>query len=333
MGCCASKGPEFPPKLNVGACNSQGKRKYNEDRFAMLYPLPSAPEVAYFGIFDGHSGKVCATYCQDQMHKYISEYALPDLEPQGVAEAFMRCDDDFLSLAVPREMRDGSTATVITVSNDRLMVANVGDSRCVVSRAGIAVEMSIDHKASEPGESRRLADLGAKVRGKYIRSRSSTSMIAVSRAIGDKDYKTEANPLDRLLISVPHVAYMPLDNDVQFFVVASDGMWDVIDNQSCVDFVLAELRDGLSAPQIARKLVIKALNRRSSDNITVIVVVFPEADFDFKNIRRVPAKAELESSGGSVLSGCDESSDQETSSLTDSAIDVRTQSSGSSDSD
>lgn len=265
----------------------------------MLYPLPSMPDTAFFGVYDGHSGKMAAQFCQEQMHLFLMKYAGADLPPEGIVEAFMRCDDEFLGMAVPREMRDGTTATVVTVTPTRMMCANVGDSRCVVSRAGEAIAMSVDHKASEPGEQERLDNLGARVRGKYIRAWNSTSMIAVSRAIGDKEYKKEKNPVERLLISVPHISFLDVTPDLQFCVIASDGLWDVVDNQTAVSFVLTELRAGSSAPQIARKLVIKALNRMSSDNITVLVVVFPRAVFKFNEYKYTINKG-VASSGDSV---------------------------------
>jgi serine/threonine protein phosphatase PrpC len=42
----------------------------------------------------------------------------------------------------------GCTSNVIYIDKDqkKIFVANAGDSRCVLGRAGGAVEMSIDHK-------------------------------------------------------------------------------------------------------------------------------------------------------------------------------------------
>jgi serine/threonine protein phosphatase PrpC len=40
----------------------------------------------------------------------------------------------------------GSTATVLLVTDEHLYCANAGDARTVLSKAGSAVEMSLDHK-------------------------------------------------------------------------------------------------------------------------------------------------------------------------------------------
>ncbi|GFT10982.1 probable protein phosphatase CG10417, partial [Nephila pilipes] len=57
----------------------------------------------------------------------------------------------------------GSTATVAVVSGSRIYVANVGDSRCVLSRNGQAIDMSVDHKPDDPGEFFRIVNAGGSV--------------------------------------------------------------------------------------------------------------------------------------------------------------------------
>ncbi|KAL3138640.1 hypothetical protein ABBQ32_006400 [Trebouxia sp. C0010 RCD-2024] len=53
----------------------------------------------------------------------------------------------------------GCTAVVALVQGDTLLVANAGDSRCVVSEAGKAVPMSFDHKPTDEKEHSRIINV------------------------------------------------------------------------------------------------------------------------------------------------------------------------------
>ena len=54
----------------------------------------------------------------------------------------------------------------------------------------------------------------------------------------------------------------------QFVIVACDGLWDVIQDQQAVDFVLKYQED---KENISQHLINEALRRGSTDNITVVV--------------------------------------------------------------
>ena len=57
----------------------------------------------------------------------------------------------------------GTTAIVALLRGNQLTVANVGDSRCVLCRNGIALEMSMDHKPEDEQELNRIHKAGGKV--------------------------------------------------------------------------------------------------------------------------------------------------------------------------
>ena len=59
----------------------------------------------------------------------------------------------------------GTTAIVALLRGNRLVVANVGDSRCVLCRGKKAVDMSLDHKPEEECETERIKKAGGKITG------------------------------------------------------------------------------------------------------------------------------------------------------------------------
>ena len=79
----------------------------------------------------------------------------------------------------------GCTACVCLVTVDTIYCANAGDSRAVISsKTGKCTEMSYDHKPDNDGELKRV-----KAAGGFVEDGRVQGVIAVSRAIGDWEYK------------------------------------------------------------------------------------------------------------------------------------------------
>jgi serine/threonine protein phosphatase PrpC len=145
---------------------------------------------AYYGVFDGHGGRRAADFARDNLYDFISSDkgfgtnisealgaaflkvwpSLPYCHPRHLAyyctitpSATWQADRKFVELAEAEELRDGTTAVAAYVRDGRLWVANVGDSRAVLSRRGVAVALSEDHRPSDPGEQARIENNGGTV--------------------------------------------------------------------------------------------------------------------------------------------------------------------------
>jgi serine/threonine protein phosphatase PrpC len=79
----------------------------------------------------------------------------------------------------------GCTSCVVLITNDALFCANAGDSRaCLGLKNGKLIELSYDHKPDNDGELARI-----KAGGGFVDDGRVQGIIAVSRAIGDWEYK------------------------------------------------------------------------------------------------------------------------------------------------
>jgi serine/threonine protein phosphatase PrpC len=96
-----------------------------------------------------------------------------------------------------------------------LYVANVGDTRAVLSKSGQAERMSVDDKCDNLDEQIRIKQAN----GLIVMNRVG-GVLAVTRAFGDHSLK------DSGLIAVPHVLKYTLKPFDKFLVIASDGVWD-----------------------------------------------------------------------------------------------------------
>uniref|UniRef100_A0A673KV07 Protein phosphatase 1G n=1 Tax=Sinocyclocheilus rhinocerous TaxID=307959 RepID=A0A673KV07_9TELE len=176
----------------------------------------------------------------------------------------------------------GTTAVVALIRGKQLIVANAGDSRCVVSEKGKAVDMSYDHKPEDELELTRIKNAG----GKVTMDGRVNGGLNLSRAIGDHFYKRNKAlpPEEQMISSLPDVKVLTLNEDHEFMVVACDGIWNVMSSQEVVDFVNERLKTeaGKNRPlsAIIEELLDHCLAPDTSgdgtgcDNMTCVIISF-----------------------------------------------------------
>lgn len=186
----------------------------------------------------------------------------------------------------------GTTAIVALLRGSQLTVANVGDSRCVLCRNGIALEMSMDHKPEDEQELNRIHKAGGKVtcEGRV------NGGLNLSRALGDHSYKlqSELSAHEQQITAMPDVKQTQLTDADKFMVIACDGIWNVKGSQEVVDFVATRLREqtkdnGVDLERICEELLDACLAPDTSgdgsgcDNMTIIIVLFSSSSSTTEN--------------------------------------------------
>lgn len=289
--------------LEVGSCAIQGRRPYMEDRRTIIEdlrdmmsqagkehsPNGAGERCSFFAVFDGHGGQLASTFASGYLHKNLVKSAHFPHDPiRALEEACEITDREFAEKYQSATSQDGTTACMVLIMGQRLYVANVGDSRAVLCRKGKAVALSDDHKPDKPSEKKRIEDSGGVVKkGSFFnipmgpfRVYQGDGMrggLAVSRALGDTFYKDPKRPAMEWLVSaIPEIKEESLQPGAdEFFIVASDGFWDVFSNENAV-LLTRELlqKKELSLADVAQTLTAKAFSRESLDNITVVIVRF-----------------------------------------------------------
>lgn len=157
-------------------------RNYNEDRVSIILnimkPLDRQdefwPRCSFFGVYDGHGGVQCADFLRDNLHQFvISHKSFPFAPKEALLGGFIEAERVFLASATKLTSigeteiieKSGSCAIVILIVGDMCYIANVGDSRAVMSgEAGDKIwALSRDHKPMDEIEYRRIAEAGGKV--------------------------------------------------------------------------------------------------------------------------------------------------------------------------
>ncbi|XP_009382153.2 protein phosphatase 2C 51 [Musa acuminata AAA Group] len=310
------------PAVAFGSISLAGRSREMEDAVSIqpdFFRAEGGPSIHFFAVFDGHGGSHVAALCKGQMHVLLAEeLGRAETETERDAEAeeariktavgrsFARMDELALmacacgTIGLPpcgceRSGTEseivGSTAVVALVGGGRLVVANCGDSRAVLSRGGRAVPLSDDHKPDRPDELARIEAAGGRVI--YLNGARVYGILAMSRALGDKYLKPA-------VISEPEIRVVEITAADECLIIASDGLWDVLPNDLACDVArrcleeadptrgserlvhedggdtagdpekehASDARCSLAAALLARL----ALGRRSADNISVVVI-------------------------------------------------------------
>ncbi|GBG29963.1 Protein phosphatase, putative [Hondaea fermentalgiana] len=245
-----------------GVVELKGRRPYMEDRHMVVPRLNGNPNLTLYGVFDGHGGDAAAEFCAKYLGAMLSEAPVDiSVKPQqALTHAFKAIDNKFLEYAHVKKMDDGTTAIAALANGDSVVVANTGDSRAVlVQGSGRVLPLSKDHKPDRNDERDRIAKLGGSV--VHWGVWRVEGILAVSRAIGDRLLK-------EYVIPDPEFKEWVCGPDDMYIVLATDGLWDVIDNDSVARLIL-NCRDAQDGAEI---LTQEAFKQGSMDNVTVLVI-------------------------------------------------------------
>ena len=282
--------PKFSSK-QVGPLKSfsyntfQGLFKdYNEDRVSVcsLIKKPSSskmktwPKISYFAIFDGHGGEECSEFLKNNYMNYLIENAnFPFDIKLSMIESFQKIEDDFFKLKCKDNLEDsdksGSCALVSVIFDNKIYIANIGDSRAIMSIGGGTKvrQLTADQKPDNIKEFERALKNGSKIylddnddpdrdeskiefikdkaeleKMKEIKENSKEEKIfrvypsdlAVMRTVGDiKAKKKEFGGIPGTIINIPEVYIFDINSSDDFLVLGCDGIFDDLSNQEIVN--------------------------------------------------------------------------------------------------
>jgi len=248
-----------------------------EDRHVVLHDLKaylpsnlqskvgSEEHLSYYSVFDGHAGTDAACYAASHLHELlIASQHYPEDPVQAFTDAFLTCDKDFTASS----KKSGTTAICALIRDDTIYIAWLGDSTATLVREGVTVKVMDSHKPDRPDERARVEGLGGTVI--HWGAWRVNGQLAVSRAIGDGDYKP-------LVTAQPDITTIKRNGTEDFIIVACDGLWDTITPEEATRLVFQHLKEhqsnGGDLENLSAKLATIAKEKGSSDNITIIVVL------------------------------------------------------------
>ncbi|ETP23758.1 hypothetical protein F441_03171 [Phytophthora nicotianae CJ01A1] len=296
------------------------RRKENQDALCVCDALAGDSDATFFSIFDGHGsqGAFVSHFVREQYYRAVAE-AYTELIPRAshangngasvitrkasvtcdvVAEIFQRAAPavvDALEASAIDISVSGTTAVAMLVRKTDVFIANIGDSRAVVARYSEEDQRyelhceTKDHKPDVPEECARIERNNGRVFewGSYRVWLQDVDMpgLAMSRSFGDSVAKTVGVTAEPDVTTVEKLKFSSVDKKngerpSAFAILASDGIWEFMTTDECIDFVAACIVDSGMAPQEAcTALVEEARDRWDAeedviDDITAAVVFF-----------------------------------------------------------
>jgi hypothetical protein len=157
-------------------------KDYNEDKIIVVNQIkkPASskmkawPKISYFGIFDGHGGEGCAEYLKENFLNYLIENKnFPFDIKLSLIETFEKVEEAFFKekcgTSLELSDRSGTCALVSIIFDNKIYIANIGDSRAIMSvNGGTKVKpLTNDHKPNNPREFERALKNGSKIYSDY----------------------------------------------------------------------------------------------------------------------------------------------------------------------
>jgi serine/threonine protein phosphatase PrpC len=266
-----------------------GKRPTNEDAEYFLLNLDNndstKKDINLLAIFDGHGGPLVSKYLSEKLPPYFYDKSIVSSKIKQNSDKYHRYIIklfDFMQDKIRNEVQEskimGSTAIIAQIYKasykNRLQILNVGDCRAIIcNKFNIGNQLTKDHKPLQLEEYNRLTQMGGVIT-KFPNDDPRIGGLSVSRSFGDVDGK-------------PYVSHRPeifdyeISSTDKFLVIACDGLWDVFTNQEVTEYILNEMKNDYkyeahksTKNNIAFKLATDAINKGSTDNISVMILFF-----------------------------------------------------------
>ena len=242
-------------------------RTYMEDKGKSILNYNNDKNKLLFCLFDGHGGDEVSTYLQKNFFKIMKKYLNEKDQNEEInfEQLFKEIDEEFKG---GKYYKIGSTATIIYITkelvdeeiNDTqkvLYCISIGDTKCILTQTTGSRKLSYDDLLSDKSEYNRIIEDGG-----YIKNGRVCGQLMISRAFGDWETKSYG------LICTPHVTKLCINKDCKYVIVATDGIWDVLDDLDVYKLSLSTE----NSKNLCDDIIKNALEKKSGDNLSCFVI-------------------------------------------------------------
>ena len=249
------------PYTHVGFDGEEPKEN-NQDNYFIYKNFMNKKDYIYMSVCDGHGieGHFVSDFMKEILPYDMSENLkncnlMTESEKerekihQLIKETFIIANEKLVDNEDINSLFSGSTCVSVIYTPEKLIVPNIGDSRAVLGRLinketneYKAINLSRDHKPTEKDEAQRIIENDGRIQpfteeGEFVGpervwiKEEEVPGLAMTRSFGDRVAATVG------VMSEPEIKEFYFDEGDKFMIVASDGIWEFISSQECVDII------------------------------------------------------------------------------------------------
>ena len=235
---------------------SGDEKKVNQDTYFIFKNFGNGFDNIYMGVCDGHgyyghevSGYIKENLPMDLNHIIKSRKLnlLTDDLSEAIIHAFITENNSLLRNKMIDSNLSGSTCISVIYTPLKLIIANLGDSRCIlgklINKQWKHENLSRDHKPTIKEEADRIIKKGGRIRQMkdddgsfigplrvYMKDKDMPGL-AMTRSFGDYFASTAGT------ICEPEVTEHYFKEEDKFIIIASDGLFEFIESEEIVNIV------------------------------------------------------------------------------------------------
>ncbi len=263
----------------------KGRRATNQDNFLAVN---INDQTTFLAVADGmggtQGGEIASLSVLEAASVYLKSRFTENVEPGELksilGEVFRSCHNTLVEKLedLPGLSGMGTTLTCLLVHRGQFVWGNIGDSRLYLFREGKLAQLTIDHTMIQD----YIRQFGKEI-PEQIKKQSNI----ITRALDGRGDKPDIFPENSKSENCK-------DGDI--FILCSDGMISSKYDEKDISWIQQTIRENKTTEAISSKLVKKAFEAGSTDNITVVAARYSVQVANFsldKNtlrIKNVPRK-------------------------------------------
>ena len=228
--------------------NGYYRTDYSQNIFSYSNHFEDVP-ILSLAVFDGMGGAQYGEEASGEAAKALDKYLKAIIQEKvelNIEMLIRRINNSVCKAARNLSSNSGSTIVLALISDNKMKVVNVGDSRAYLYRKGTLKQLSVDHNEAAMFKQLNIPDT----------IENSKNILTQSLGIEEKDFVLEP--------AITEIIELKTNDTI---LLCSDGLCGFVEDKD----ILEILDSTHSEKEMAEQLIEKALAAGGKDNITVVL--------------------------------------------------------------